>query len=124
MNILKLFRDWDSVEEFDAGSVIFSEREPAELMYVILSGEVELTLRGSSLGIEREGGMFGEMAVIDSGLRSTTATARSKVELACLDRDQFREMVRKNPKFSLHAMTVFANRLRSIDGFISTQLEP
>lgn len=123
MNVLKLFRNWDSVEKFEAGSVIFSEREPAEVMYVILSGEVELTLRGASLGIEGEGGIFGEMAVIDAGIRSTTATARSKVELACVDRDQFRKLVKKNPKFSLHAMTVFANRLRAVDRFISSRAE-
>lgn len=123
MKIVKLFRDWDAREEYEAGDVIFSEREPAVLMYVILSGEVELTLHGTSLGIEGEGGIIGEMAVIDSGTRSATATARSKAELAGLDRDQFRKMVRENSEFSLHAMTVFANRLRSVDGYISTRLK-
>ena len=123
MNIAKLFRDWERVEEYAAGSVIFSERDPAEVMYVILSGEVELTLQGTSLGVEGQGGIVGEMAVIDSGTRSATATARTDVKVACLDRDEFRKLVRKNSKFSLHAMSVFANRLRSVDGFISTRLK-
>jgi CRP-like cAMP-binding protein len=124
MNVVKLFRKWDAREEYEAGDVIFSEREPAEVMYVVLSGEVELTLHGTLLGIEGEGGIIGEMAVIDAGIRSATATARSKVELACLDQDQFRKLVRENSKFSLHAMTIFANRLRSVDAYISTRLEP
>lgn len=123
MNILRLFRDWDSVEEFDAGAVIFSERDPAEVMYVILEGEVELTLQGASLGTEVQGGIIGEMAVIDAGTRSTTATAASKVRLARVDRDQFRKLVKKNPKFSLHAMTAFANRLRAVDRFIIRRAE-
>jgi CRP-like cAMP-binding protein len=124
MNIVKLFRDWDARQVYEVGDVIFSERDPAEVLYVVLSGEVELTLRGASLGVEGAGGIIGEMAVIDAGTRSATATARSKVEVACLDRDQFRKLVRKNSKFSLHAMTVFANRLRSVNGYISTRLEP
>ena len=123
MNILRLFRDWDSVEEFDAGAVIFSERDPAEVMYVILEGKVELTLQGASLGTEVQGGIIGEMAVIDAGTRSATATAASKVRLARVDRDQFRKLVKKNPKFSLHAMTAFANRLRAVDRFIIRRAE-
>lgn len=124
MNIKKLFRDWDSVEEFEAGTVIFSEREPAEVMYVILDGEVELTVQGTSLGTEGEGGIIGEMAVIGAESRSASATALSKVRVARLDREQFRDLVRKNSRFSLHAMTAFANRLRAVDRFISTRLEP
>ena len=124
MNIRKLFRDWDSVEEFEAGAVIFSEREPAEVMYVILAGEVELSVQGTSLGTEGQGGIIGEMAVIGVGSRSASATALSNVRLARLDREQFRDLVKKNSTFSLHAMTAFANRLRAVDRFISTRLEP
>jgi CRP-like cAMP-binding protein len=93
-------------------------------MYVVLEGEVELTVQGTSLGVEGEGGIIGEMAVIDSATRSATATALSKVRLARLDREEFRKLVKKNPKFSLHAMAALANRLRAVDRFISTQSEP
>ena len=124
MNIAKLFRDWDSVEEFEAGAVIFSEKEPAELLYVILEGEVELMLRGTSLSTEGKGGIIGEMAAIANGSRSASARALTSVKLARLDADQFRDLVKKNPKFSLHAMTAFANRLRAVDQFISNRLEP
>ena len=123
MNVVKLFRDWDAREEYKAGDVIFSEREPAEVMYVILEGEVDLTLQGAALGTEGQGGIIGEMAVIDAGTRSATATAASEVKLARIDRDQFRKLVQKNPKFSLHAMTAFANRLRAVDRFISARAE-
>ena len=40
-----------------------------------------------------------------------------------IDRDQFGKLVKKNPKFSLHAMTAFANRLRAVDRFISARAE-
>ena len=121
MRFLEKFRDWEKMEEYDARTVIFSERDPADVMYVIISGEVELTLHGEPLGSEREGGIIGEMAMINSATRSATATALSKVKLARLDHDQFKALIADNSEFSLHVMAVLANRLRAVDQFISTQ---
>jgi len=121
MKFLEMFRDWENTEEYDARTVIFSERDPADVMYVIISGEVELTLHGEPLGAEREGGIIGEMAMIDSATRNATATALSKVKLARLDRDEFKALIADNTEFSLHVMAVLANRLRAVDQYISTQ---
>jgi CRP-like cAMP-binding protein len=121
MNFLELFRDWEDIEVFRARTVIFSERDPAEIMYVILSGEVELTLHGEPLGAEGKGGIIGEMAMINSATRSATATTLTKVKLARLDRDQFRALVGENADFSLHVMAVLANRLRAVNNYITTQ---
>ena len=121
MNFLELFRDWEDIEVFRARTVIFSERDPADVMYVILSGEIELTLHGEPLGAEGEGGIIGEMAMINSATRSATATTLTKVKLARLDRDQFRALVGENTEFSLHVMAVLANRLRAVNNYITTQ---
>ena len=121
MNFLELFRDWEDIEVFRARTVIFSERDPADVMYVILSGEIELTLHGEPLGAEGEGGIIGEMAMINSATRSATATTLTKVKLARLDRDQFRALVGENTDFSLHVMAVLANRLRAVNSYITTQ---
>jgi CRP/FNR family cyclic AMP-dependent transcriptional regulator len=121
MGFLDLFRDWEDTEEYDARTVIFSERDPADVMYVILSGEVELTLHGEPLGAEGEGGIIGEMAMINSATRSATATTLSKVKLARLDHDEFKALITGNTEFSLHVMAVLANRLRAVDQYISTQ---
>jgi CRP-like cAMP-binding protein len=121
MRFLEMFRDWKNTEEYDARTMIFAERDPADVMYVILSGEVELTLHGEPLGAEGEGGIIGEMAMINSATRSATATTLSKVKLARLDRDEFKSLITDNTEFSLHVMSVLANRLRAVDQYISTQ---
>ena len=121
MRFLDMFRDWENTEEYDARTVIFSERDPADVMYVILSGEIELTLHGEPLGAEVEGGIIGEMAIINSATRSATATTLSKVKLARLDRDEFKALIADNSEFSLHVMAVLANRLRAVDHYIITQ---
>ena len=123
MNILKLFKDWENSEAFEARSVIFSEKDPADVMYVVLSGEVELSLHGETIGTEKAGGIVGEMAMITSANRNATATAVTDVTLARLDKAQFRELIEKSSDFSFHAMAALANRLRSVDRYISKRIK-
>jgi CRP-like cAMP-binding protein len=121
MGFLEMFRNWEDVVEYRAKTVIFSERDAADVMYVILAGEIELTLHGEPLGAESEGGIVGEMAMINTAPRSATATALSKVKLARVTREQFRKFVSENTEFSLLVMAVLANRLRAVDQYITTQ---
>jgi CRP/FNR family transcriptional regulator len=121
MKFFGMFRDWQDAEEYSAGTVIFLERDPAEVMYVIISGEVELSLHGEPLGTESEGGIIGEMAMINSATCGATATALTEVKLARLDRDQVKALIDKNTEFALHVMAVMANRLRAVDEYITMQ---
>ena len=120
MKLLEMFHDWEEIEEYSARTVIFSERDSADAMYIIISGEVELTLFNEPLGMESEGGMIGEMAMlVPSATRSATATTITKVKLARLNRDQFRACVGENTEFALHIMTILANRLTVANSFIA-----
>jgi CRP-like cAMP-binding protein len=122
MELLEKFRDWEDTEVFKARTVIFSERSPGDVMYIVISGEVELTLYDEPLGIESEGGMIGEMAMIGaSTTRSATATTLTKVKLARLNREQFKVLVGENTEFALHVMAKLANRLRVANNYISRQ---
>ena len=123
MCIRDRFKDWEDREVFDAQSVIFSESEPGDVMYVVLSGEVEITLHGEVLGTETAGGIIGEMAIIDSRTRNATATAKTDVTLARLNKGQIRELVDMSSEFSFHAMATLANRLRAVDRYISDHIE-
>jgi CRP-like cAMP-binding protein len=122
MKFVERFRDWEDMVEHPKRTVIFAEREPADVMYVIISGEVELTLHGEPLGLEGEGGIIGEMAMINATSRSATATSLTKVKLARLDREQFKLLVGENADFALHVMAVLANRLRAVNEHITAQL--
>lgn len=122
MNLHEMFRDWEEMEEYSSRTVIFSERDPADVMYIVIEGEVELTLNGEPLGMESKGGMIGEMAMIyPTGTRSATATTLTKVKLARVNRNQFRALVGENTEFSFHVMAVLANRLIVANTYISRQ---
>jgi len=123
MNLLEMFRDWEDVVEYPKNTVIFSERDSADFMYVVLSGEVELSLMGEPLGMESPGGIIGEMAMIHSmANRSATAKTLTKVKLARLNLEQFRKFVGQNNDFAFHIMSVLANRLIVANTFITRQL--
>ena len=123
MKFLKQFKKWEEVDEFVDGQVIFAEQAPADVLFVIISGEVRLTLRGEVLDTECEGGVIGEMAMIDSARNSTTATAVGDVRLARITREQLRQVIAKNSGFSMHVMGALANRLRSVDEYIAARIE-
>ena len=123
MKFEEIFRRWGAVEEYPAGSVIFAEHDPAGVLYFVLSGEVELTLRGKTLGTESQGGIIGETAIVNPARRIATARANTDVRLARLSDADFQQVAARNPAFSLHVMKTLASRLRAVDGFITSQLE-
>ncbi|MBZ0290599.1 MAG: cyclic nucleotide-binding domain-containing protein [Anaerolineae bacterium] len=69
---------------YQAGDNVFEENTPGDELYVIASGEVEIQLNPSLLGKENTGGAqtittlrrgqsFGEVSLVDEGLRSAGA---------------------------------------------------
>lgn len=124
MEFLKLFRDWKDMEEYPARTVIFPEGSEADVLYVIMSGEVELSLRGKPLETEGVGGVIGEMAVSPSATRNATATTLTDVTLARLNRDQLGQMMSESTELSLQVMATLANRLRAVNQYIADQFGP
>lgn len=123
MSFLSSLRHRKDLVEYEPGDVIYSKGEPADTLYVIVAGEVELSVHGRSLGVEGEGSIIGEMALLESATRNSTATARSGVRVARLDRAQFQKLIGEHADFALRAMTVLANRLRAVDRLIISKLE-
>jgi len=100
------------VEEFAAGATVFSEGDPGDRLYILRRGSVELSARGKVLETVGEGGIFGEMAVIDREPRSASAVALSDSELVAIDKRRFWFLVQETPYFAEIVMRVMADRLR------------
>ena len=60
--------------------------------------------------------------MINSTMRSATATTLTRVSMARVDRSQFREMIARDTDFALHIMSVLANRLRVLNEFVTSQI--
>jgi CRP/FNR family transcriptional regulator, cyclic AMP receptor protein len=100
------------VEEYPAGSAIFSEGDEADRMYVISEGAVALSINGDVVETLSPGGLFGEMAVIDREPRSASAVAESDATLVAIDKRRFWFLVQETPYFAEIVMRVMSHRLR------------
>jgi CRP/FNR family cyclic AMP-dependent transcriptional regulator len=108
----------DELISFKAGDVIFKSDEPGDVMYLVTKGEVEIWIHDKVVENVAPGGVIGEMALLDMGPRSATATAKTDCLLLAIDRERFENQVRKSPSFALQVMRNMAERLRRVDQFI------
>ena len=115
MSTLALFRNEADKKSVDAGETIFVEGDEGRLMFVVLEGTVRLSVTGRTLEKVAAGGVFGEMALIDSAPRSATATALTACTLVPVTAQRFKSLVKESPEFALEIMGVMASRLRSMD---------
>jgi len=101
------------VRNYKAGEVIFREGDPAQELFVVKSGSVEIRLGNRVLATLPERSIFGEMALIDQGPRSATAIAVTDSVLVPVGEKQFLLLVSRTPYFALNVMRVLVERLRT-----------
>lgn len=112
MDILAIFQDSPKAQPVAAGSYLFRQGEPANEMYVVLSGRVEIRRDGQVIETLEPGSIFGEMAIVDERPRSADAVAAEDASVEPIDAEWFKHLIRKSPSFGLHVMGVMAQRLR------------
>lgn len=101
---------------YNAGQTIFSEGDPSDCAYVVLSGRVEIfkkvqkgTVLLSELG---QGEIFGEMGIISEKPRSAFAAAASPCTLKKIDRNTLIGLFRNQPQEVILIMQTLMERLR------------
>jgi CRP/FNR family cyclic AMP-dependent transcriptional regulator len=112
MDLLDVFKDSEDLVEFPAGAVIITEGQEGNHMYVVMQGEVIISLKNRLLATAAPGEIVGEMALINADIRSATVTAKTDCVLASIDQGSFDALLRHVPDFSMHVMNVLADRLK------------
>jgi CRP-like cAMP-binding protein len=118
MNLAELFRHETELHELAAGEVLFREGEPGNLMFVLVSGTAEISVHSRVMETAEAGAVFGEMAMIDEGVRSATIVAKSDCKLVPIAQKRFNFLIQQTPNFALHVMKVIAKRLRHTDELV------
>ena len=98
---------------YKAGDVIFREGDPAEELFIVKSGKVEVRLGNRLLDTLPELSIFGEMALIDRSPRSATVIAATDATIVPVGEKQFLFLVSQTPHFALNVMRTLARRLRT-----------
>jgi len=104
---------------FAARETVVAQGDVAKALFMIVRGRLKVVSCGPDgretvLGIMDAGEVFGEVALIDGGLRSATCVAMEECELLSIERDSFLQLLGTSPTISLKLLFVLAQRLRRL----------
>ena len=120
-NYLKQIAELFTPIHFNAEQCIFEKGGPGDSMYVISYGKVKIH-DGSHIFITLDSEQsFGEFALIDSKVRTASATATEDSELLRLDKATFFSLYEKSTEFSMGILQSIVKRFNDKD-FLEAQL--
>ena len=76
-----------------AGTTFIHEGEDGDRAYLVADGELDVSVAGQPLTVLRRGDLVGEIALLRSGKRTATVSARTETRLYELDGEAFFEIV-------------------------------
>jgi CRP/FNR family transcriptional regulator, cyclic AMP receptor protein len=101
---------------FNAGQTIASEGQSGIGFFVISEGNAKVTQGGQERGTLGPGDYFGEIALIDDGMRTASVTADSDLRVYGLTSWEFRPIVESNASIAWKLLQTMAARLREAEG--------
>jgi CRP-like cAMP-binding protein len=113
--------------QFERGACLMRQAQPADSAFILESGSVEVMTRlpgGGEAGVATlgPGSVIGEMALLDSGMRSATVVAREPAAGYFLERDGFHMMLaqRNHAAFTIQVRITqtLCRRLRELNAKI------
>ncbi len=122
---LEMIAEISKVFECNAGDMIFEQGSSSSELFVVATGEVDILVDQSVLGevLEpdlitittiRQGEAFGEIALVDDGVRSAAARCgQMETKLILIPREELLGLCRKHPKLGYQLMRNLAIELAS-----------
>jgi CRP-like cAMP-binding protein len=121
---LKTLADNFTQRSFREGTELTAEGQGGVGFFVIESGEALVTVDGQERRRLGPGDYFGEIALIDGGLRTATITAVSDGTSYGLTPWQFRPLVETNASIAWPLLEAMAKRTRDIEAQLHTAIAP
>jgi uncharacterized membrane protein len=115
------------VRNLEPGQTLFKAGDPGEALYIVSSGEMEISVvdrAGQKIVLtgRHRGDVFGELAMLDEGNRTATATALIETELLELDRSDLLLLVTQKPEAALHLLGAMGAMTRKADLLLRTRV--
>jgi NTE family protein len=111
-----------TITTLPAGEWLFHQGDVGDVMFLVLSGRVEVVFEGEPNELVRvlgRGGVVGELAILTEAPRSAGVRARRDAELLALDRGRFVELLTEEARFAMSLTREIGMQLRA-----SRALEP
>jgi CRP/FNR family cyclic AMP-dependent transcriptional regulator len=103
------------VDEIDvpAGRVLMREGDVGREFFVLVNGSVGIDRGGTRIRTLEAGDFFGEIALIDEGPRTATATTDAPSKLLVLAHREFHSLMDRFPSIRTCVLEALAKRVRS-----------
>ncbi len=104
----------------DAGKILARQGTQGLEFFLILEGSARVEKDGKHVARLVAGECFGEMSLIDYGLRSATVTAETPVVLLVIHTRSFQRLLHDVPELQRKLLVILSNRLRQADATLPT----
>ena len=110
---------------FEEGTLLFSAGEPAQDIYELVEGSVDLVALEKELvhlTVSRSGQIFGWSALVEPYERTATAKCTADTKVVRMSRDSIERIIERHPREGLailkNLMGIIAHRLREAYAYI------
>src|SRR5438270_12014615 len=109
---------------YEAGQTIFNDPDRGDALYSLEAGTVRIwvydeDVKEVTLAQLKPGDFFGELAVLDRGERSSSATAVTDIHLHRLSSDDFQKFLIDHPDAAIDVICEIAQRMRQTNLLVS-----
>jgi CRP/FNR family cyclic AMP-dependent transcriptional regulator len=115
---LKALAEHGAVKAYPKNTIIVSEGDRSDSLYVILAGQVKVYLADEEgkemvLTTQGPGEYFGEI-ILDEGPRSASVMTLEPSKFSVVSKEQFKEFLARNPEASLELVRSLIHRVREL----------
>ena len=104
---------------FPKNTIIVSEGDSSDSLYLILEGKVKVFLNDENgkeaiINYQEAGEYFGELSLIDESTRSASIMTTDKCTLAVITKQAFDQIMQDNPAIAVHLLKDLVHRVRTL----------
>ncbi len=110
-----------SEKTFNQGDTIFEKGEPADFLYFLVNGHIDLLLKEKEMSIftlTRPGEVFGWSSMVENGIYTSSSVCRSRTSVLEIPRQDIKEIFNQHPleaiAFYQRIGSVFSKRLSTV----------
>lgn len=115
--LMESLKRYAVVKTYAAGTLLFSEGDEGDALYIILSGKLKAIVTDQKgkeiiLNVMGPGEYFGEVSLMDGQPRSATIVVKEKTRIMTITRNDFKRILAWNPDIAMDIINVLIKRLR------------
>ncbi len=100
---------------FPSSHTIFTEGQEGRALYIVVSGQVSVHLKGQELAQLDTGTCFGEMSLFDAEPRSASVTTLDSCDCLMLTQQQLYEAIDETPGIAVNIIRLLSRRIRELN---------